>query len=66
MVNIGSNWKCPYCGHAQVLDKRRVAQEMRPQLADGWKEKGWFPIIFTSSVVCANDNCRECVERDRL
>jgi rubredoxin len=23
MSNVGDNWKCPYCGHAQVARGRR-------------------------------------------
>jgi hypothetical protein len=63
-VRIGDNWKCPYCGLSQVLDNSRVEQYWRHQDVSGWINEGEskkqkVPSVFTRSIVCANDDCRE-------
>jgi hypothetical protein len=58
MVVIGDNWKCPYCGHAQVLNEERVDEHWHRQEVEGWKEDGQ-PMLGVVSVVCANSDCRE-------
>jgi hypothetical protein len=58
MAKIGENWKCPYCGHAQVLDRKRVYQHWYPLHVAGWKS-GSDPFLGISSVVCANNGCKE-------
>jgi len=57
MVSVGDNWKCPYCGHAQVLSRSRVDQEWTEQAVKGW-EKG-TPTVLVGSIVCANNDCRK-------
>jgi len=59
MLNVGDNWKCPHCGHAQVLDEKRIKQRWHQQYVEGWKHGK--PAIFFSFVVCANSDCRELV-----
>jgi Domain of unknown function (DUF4145) len=68
MVEIGGNWKCPYCGHAQVLDEDRVSQYWYHQPVRGWKEEIALgigvqeeaePTVFIETIVCANEACRE-------
>ena len=56
-VEVGKNWRCPYCGHAQVLDLKRVEQNWYRQRVEGWK--GGTPTVFLGAIVCANDDCRE-------
>jgi hypothetical protein len=58
MVQIGTNWKCPYCGYAQVLDKRRADEDWHRLDVEGRKEDG-SPSLGVVSIVCANDECRE-------
>lgn len=57
MAKIGENWKCPHCGCAQVLDRKRVHKEWHRQAVEGWRSGA--PIVGISSIVCANDDCRE-------
>jgi hypothetical protein len=57
MLAAGGNWKCPYCGHAQVLDSKRLRQGWVQQYVQGWKHGNLA--IFTSIIVCSNDDCRE-------
>jgi hypothetical protein len=59
MVQIGENWKCPYCGHAQVLHRDRVDDQWHHQNVKGWKHFGIHPIVSISAIVCANSECRE-------
>jgi hypothetical protein len=58
MATIGENWKCPYCGHAQVLADERVSDKWYQQYVEGWKE-GVRPVVGISAIVCANQECRE-------
>src|SRR5579872_544313 len=57
MFSVGENWKCPYCGHAQVLDEARMRQDWNRQYVDGWKHGK--PAMYVSYIVCANNDCRE-------
>jgi hypothetical protein len=57
MVNVGENWKCPYCGHAQVLSESRVDEEWTEQAVKGWE--GGTPTVLVRSIVCANKKCRK-------
>jgi hypothetical protein len=61
MLSNGDNWKCPYCGHAQVLNERRMRQEWRPKHVSGWKRAAdnQYPTIFIEAIVCANNDCQE-------
>src|SRR5204862_2133116 len=59
IVGIGENWKCPYCGHAQVIAEERFREGWDAQHVKGWKEKGFYPSVFVQAVVCANSDCRE-------
>jgi hypothetical protein len=58
MVNFGENWKCPFCGHAQVLAEERLSQNWNRHWVRGWKEQG-APTVFIRSIVCSNQDCRE-------
>ena len=57
MVNVGDNWTCPYCGHAQVLSENRMQDDWNRQHIRGWK-KG-VPTVGILSIVCANKDCQE-------
>jgi Domain of unknown function (DUF4145) len=57
MLKLGDNWKCPYCGHAQVLNEKRVRQGWDRRYVEGWKSGQ--PAIYISLIVCANSDCRE-------
>jgi hypothetical protein len=59
MVQVGENWKCPYCGHAQVLHRDRMDDQWHHQNVKGWKHFGIHPIVSISAIVCANSECRE-------
>jgi hypothetical protein len=55
---VGENWNCPYCGHAQVLSGRRYDQERARLAVEGAKDEAAFAIGYRS-IVCANNKCRE-------
>ena len=57
MVNVGDNWTCPYCGHAQVLSENCMQDDWNRQHIRGWK-KG-VPTVGILSIVCANKDCQE-------
>lgn len=59
MVQIGGNWKCPYCGHAQVVADERFSRDWHRQYLKGWKKEGFQPAILVQAIVCANQACRE-------
>src|SRR5262245_13846251 len=59
MAKVGSNWKCPYCGHAQVLADERLRKHWHKQWVEGWKDERGTPTLFVQSIICANDACRE-------
>jgi hypothetical protein len=58
MVALGENWKCPYCGHAQVLNEARVSQGWSRLHVEGSKVEG-VPALHVEIIVCANADCRE-------
>jgi hypothetical protein len=58
MVQIGSNWECPYCGKAQVLADERVHEAMYEQHVEEWKGDT-SPVLHVLAIVCANQACRE-------
>ena len=52
-----TNWKCPYCGHAQIVtDKTFAVNDIRIQndLSKHGKIGGQI-----TSIVCSNDDCKE-------
>ena len=57
MPNVGDNWKCSYCGYAQVIDSHRHDEEDRDISVQGWSRgrAGYF----VEAIVCANENCRQ-------
>ncbi len=57
MIDIGGNWKCGYCGHAQVLDVARVDRDHIDTEVEGWKRGS--ARVFATTIVCANRECRE-------
>jgi hypothetical protein len=57
MVKIGENWKCPYCGHAQVLSEDRLTQRDTGVSVKGWKVGS--PLLHHFAVACANADCQE-------
>ena len=59
MVRVGENWKCPYCGHAQVIAEERFRRDWDVQYVKGWKREGFYPSVLMQAIVCANSDCRE-------
>jgi hypothetical protein len=59
MVQVSENWKCPYCGHAQVLQRNRLDDQWHHQYVEGWKHFGFQPMVGITAIVCANSDCRE-------
>ena len=57
MPDVGDNWKCAYCGYAQVIDKRRYQIKIETIWAEGW-EQGSLGYV-TEAIVCANEDCRK-------
>jgi len=57
MVRVGDNWKCPYCGHAQVIAGERFREDDEEFNLQGWKHGQ--PVLVYTLVVCANNACRE-------
>jgi Domain of unknown function (DUF4145) len=56
-MKIGANWKCPYCGHAQVIaDERRDAHLSRLYVENWVEGKCGYHI---DALVCANVECRK-------
>jgi hypothetical protein len=56
MPNVGDNWKCSHCGHAQVIGGRRHHQELSDISVEGWKTGA--PGYVIEAIVCANEDCR--------
>jgi hypothetical protein len=56
MIQIGDNWKCGYCGHAQVLALERMTRFSNELDVQGWNQ-GRAGVSVTS-IVCANRECR--------
>jgi len=57
VVAIGGNWKCPYCGHAQVIAQERRRADWARLSLNGWK-KG-RPAVGYELIACANAECLE-------
>jgi hypothetical protein len=57
MPKGGDNWKCSYCGHAQVIDHRRHHEEDRDISVEGWNRGK--PGYLVEAIVCANEDCRQ-------
>ena len=55
MVEIGENWKCPYCNHAQVIAKERYHSGLARFYVEGWAEG--LPGYSFEAIVCANADC---------
>jgi hypothetical protein len=57
-MKIGENWKCPYCGHAQVISKERhyTCLERFYYIHD-WVEG--LPGYSFEAIVCANADCKK-------
>jgi hypothetical protein len=58
MVARGDNWKCPYCGHAQVINEDRIRDHWYHQALQGWIGEG-RPTVGILAIICANDECRK-------
>jgi hypothetical protein len=57
MVEVGKNWKCPYCGHAQVIGEERYSFHLKSFDLDGLAEQGKVG-YFAEAIACANSDCR--------
>lgn len=55
MVAVGSNWLCPYCGHAQVISEARRNRIKEKIAVAGWVHG--LPGFFLEAIVCANQSC---------
>ncbi len=56
-MEIGSNWTCPYCRHAQVLAVERVHNQALQLHVSGSKWNS--PHLNVVAVVCTNGRCKE-------
>src|SRR5580704_6626621 len=54
---VKDNWKCSYCGHAQVIANGRFHNELQTIYVDEWEagDAGYY----LESIVCANAECRK-------
>jgi hypothetical protein len=59
MVTVGTNWKCPYCAHAQVITDDRYGEGNYRFHVSGWKYGR--PVLAFEVIVCANDQCKEVI-----
>lgn len=57
MPSVGENWKCPYCGHAQVITEERYRTEDIHFWLKGWKHG--HPALRAELIACANNECEE-------
>ena len=57
MANVGKNWKCAYCGFAQVISVQRYSSEIHNIRVEGW-ERG-YATDHVEAIVCANEDCRK-------
>jgi hypothetical protein len=53
----GDNWKCPYCGHAQVISDTRHHLKQNPILVKNWVSGNAGYLI--EAIVCANNVCQK-------
>lgn len=56
-MKTGENWKCPYCGHAQVVDEARHRIVNEKVYVQNWVEG--LPAYQVEALVCANTDCRK-------
>lgn len=59
MVSIGNNWKCPYCGHAQVIGEERYDSADWNDISVEGEKQGRRLYSSYTAIVCANADCRE-------
>jgi hypothetical protein len=57
VLELGSNWTCPYCQHAQVLTSERTHEQAHKLHVDGSKLSD--PNYKVVAIVCSNEACRE-------
>jgi hypothetical protein len=55
MPKVGTNWTCPYCGHAQVISESRHSAVRHKVWIEGWKEGK--PLLTVEAIACANNDC---------
>lgn len=56
-MEIGSNWTCPYCRHAQVVSAERFQDgEHELRIESSKLAKPW---VRVTAVICANNECKE-------
>lgn len=56
-MEIGDNWTCPYCLHAQIVSETHFESSVRKLNCAGW-EHG-IPGLEEVAVVCANARCKK-------
>jgi hypothetical protein len=56
-MNVGENWKCPYCDHAQVIAEERYDARMESLYVHDWVEGECGYNV--EAIVCANAECRK-------
>jgi DNA-binding PadR family transcriptional regulator len=57
MVEDRDNWKCPYCGSAQVIDETRHYRQFHPFYRSGWSHG--YPGVELEAIICSNEQCKE-------
>jgi hypothetical protein len=57
MPNVGDNWKCSYCGHAQVIDRKRRYEQLQTISVEGWSKGN--AAYYVEAIVCANEECKK-------
>ncbi|MFI5020887.1 MAG: DUF4145 domain-containing protein [Alphaproteobacteria bacterium] len=57
MTGIGRNWRCPYCGHDQVLSEERFEQQQNYIYVQGC-DLGLLGYVL-EAIICANQKCRK-------
>jgi Domain of unknown function (DUF4145) len=55
--DIDENWKCPYCGHAQVITDPRYELVLSKLDIEGWEVGN--AAYQVEAIVCANTECRK-------
>lgn len=58
MPGIGDNWRCPYCGHAQVISQERYSRRLDSLDVENWGEDGRAG-YRVQAIVCANETCKK-------
>jgi hypothetical protein len=57
MPDVGDNWKCSYCGHAQVIDRKRRYAQLHTISVEGWSKGN--AAYYVEAIVCANEECKK-------